>query len=82
MKLYTEEDLKRAIKKAYLGGTTPFSLGQVRNQILEKLTPIELPSDEEIQSAGQEQILYNTSVRDWWILGATWLKDKIQGGNK
>ena len=49
MKLYTENDLKRAIKRAYLGSMTPFSLLQVRTEILENLTPIKLPSDEEIE---------------------------------
>jgi hypothetical protein len=83
MKLYTEEDLKRAIKKAYLGSMTPFSFGQVKNQILEKLTPIELPSDDELGKEGLKQWgnVHSVGVVGW-IDGARWMRNKIQGGNK
>jgi hypothetical protein len=52
-------------------------------ELIEKLTPIELPSDEEIEDNkfplnSPEQELYN----DGWEEGAKWMRDKIQGGNK
>ena len=77
MTLYTETDLKRAIKRAYMGGMTPFSLSQVRAEILEKLTPIELPSDEEIDEESLKSD-FEYTFRN----GAKWMRDKIQGGNK
>ena len=85
MKLYTENDLKRAIKRAYLGSMTPFSLLQVRTEILENLTPIKLPSDEEIEK--ENPFVFGSHVfgtRDLmvWELGAKWMRNKIQGGDK
>ena len=49
MKLYTEEQVKHAIQMARASQnlfTTPFIYD--KHEILEQLTPIELPSDEEI----------------------------------
>jgi hypothetical protein len=49
MKVYTEEQVKHAIKMARASQnlfTTPFIYDKY--EILEQLTPIELPSDEEI----------------------------------
>lgn len=86
MKLYTENDLKRAMKRAYLGGMSPFNLLQVRTEILENLTPIELPNDEEIDE--ESPYVPNDASIDFWahkegfIDGAKWMRNKIQGGNK
>jgi hypothetical protein len=50
MKLYTEEQVKNAIQITVMD--KPFTYAEV----LEKLTPIELPSDEEIEDEAKE----------WW----------------
>ena len=47
-------------------------------ELIEKLTPIELPSDEEIREQGKTQSTFTPS----FIYGAEWMRDKIQGGNK
>jgi hypothetical protein len=77
MKLYTREQMIEAFNY----GKTLEGFDWIGDMI-DSLEALELPSDEEIIAAGQEQILYNISKRNWWILGAVWLKDKIKGGNK
>ena len=75
MKLYTEEQLKEAFNcgRLYLGreGDTNFY------HLIDKLTPIKLPSDEEIEEALSYRIVEQISFRK----GAKWMRDKIQGGN-
>ena len=68
MKLYTEEQVKKAAL---------FSLAEdaTMDKILDLLTPIELPSDEEIESSrgtGTHDF-YN----DGFEHGAKWMRDKI-----
>jgi len=74
VKLYTEEEVVRAIE---------LSDGRSTDEVLAGLTPIELPSDEEINgskfsSNAPIQELYN----DGWEEGAKWMRDKIQGGKQ
>jgi hypothetical protein len=81
MKLYTEEEVIRAIKMArssYNLFTTPFTYDQ--HEVLEQLTPIELPSDEEIE----EEINANVFIENDndFLEGAKWMRDKTYGGNK
>ena len=66
MKLYTEEQVKSLLNKM----DVIYSL--------EDLTPIELPSDEEIREQGKTQSTFAPS----FIYGAEWMRDKIQGDNK
>jgi hypothetical protein len=47
-------------------------------ELIEKLTPIELPSDEEIYEQAKSQSTFAPS----FIYGAEWMRDKIHGGNK
>jgi hypothetical protein len=47
-------------------------------ELIEKLTPIEIPSDEEIY----EQAKGHSTFAPSFIYGAEWMRDKIQGGNK
>ena len=70
MKLYTEEEVVRAIE---------LSDGRSTDEVLEGLTPIELPSDEEI---GKEASVrhYGTNFKHVFASGAKWMRDKIQGG--
>jgi hypothetical protein len=86
MKLYTEEQVKQVIAKF---NTEKFVSAE---ELLEelKLTPIELPSDEEIESRYNKFI--DTEIQlgflkqeqgerlKWYY--KTYFIDKIQGGNK
>lgn len=76
MKLYTEEQVVRAIELSY---------GRSTDEVLAGLTPIELPSDEEIEKMMEVDGMefdefdpYDVS----YLGGATWMRNKIQGGNK
>ena len=80
MKLYTEEQVLQIIgnlNREYF--VTP-------EELLEemKLTPIELPSDEEIDEKAFQVPYDNT--KDFYdlkfIKGAKWMRDKIQGGEQ
>lgn len=80
MKLYTEEQVQQAI-----------DLGKrnvSKNRILESLTPIEVPSDEEINEVAM--VVYGFNARDIkdvleykaFKRGAKYVMNRIQGGNK
>ena len=78
MKLYTEEQVIHAIKMArssYNIFTTPFIYN--KDEVLQELTPIELPSDDYIEDYAND----NTESISF-VNGAQWMRDKIQGGNK
>ena len=70
MKLYTEEELLKAIQlgRNYGGWIT------TEPEILKQLTPIELPSDDEIE----EESCYIAEFR----AGAKWMKEQILNQNK
>ena len=89
MKLYTEEQVRKAMVYAYLSCSTPEEV----ECIFDKLTPIELPSDEDVKKMRKAYIEHvNTTVhkdleRDGYLdvgffKGAKYVIDKIQGGNK
>ena len=73
MKLYTEEQVKFAMQLATFTDDT-------YNQVLEKLTPIEMPSDDEI---GKD---IGSGMHDFYkggfIEGAKWMKEQILNQNK
>jgi hypothetical protein len=76
MKLYTEEEVIRAIE---------LSDSRSADEVLAGITPIELPSDEEIGKLRDEHIPIDEenmwSERFYFTIGAKWMRDKIQGGN-
>ena len=84
MKLYTEEQVEIAM--AYVHAYHESDTRLEDEEILKKLTPIELPSDEEIR---EERLLqfpdseYANRANDRlaFYCGAKWMRDKI-GGNK
>jgi hypothetical protein len=86
MKLYTEEQVKHAIQMARASQnlfTTPFIYDKY--EILEQLTPIELPSDEEIEGYIDSIPFYAHCITEYCEGiedGIKWTLDKIQGGNK
>ena len=72
MKLYTEEQVKEMLIKT--DQFTPLHIDHLMNEIIS----IELPSDEEIIDRALE-VGYTNNL---FTLGAKWMRDKIQGGNK
>ena len=73
MKLYTEEQVKQAIRDAY------WCCSKLEVEcVFDKLPPIVLPSDEEIVNKALEIQWSNTLFID----GAKYVIDKIQGCNK
>ena len=82
MKLYTEEEVRKAIELSR--DTHPEGRGYVQkeeydysdDEVVDLLTPIELPSDEEIQKESLKSD-FEYTFRN----GAKWMRNKIQGGN-
>jgi len=82
MKLYTEEQVKEIYFKGVHNGRLHIE-GKCSDEV-ELLIPIELPSDEEIKKMMEldgmefdEFDPYDVS----YLGGATWMRNKIQGGN-
>jgi hypothetical protein len=75
MKLYTEEQVIRAIE---------LSFGRSEDEVLAGLTPIELPSDEEIYQAEPKECSgdFDLGVMNGFRKGAKWMRDKIGGNNE
>ena len=85
MKLYTEEEVKKAIemsRSSYNFFTTPFIYSE--HEVIRQLKSIELPSDEEIYQAEPTECSgdFDLGVMNGFRKGAQWMRDKIQGGNK
>jgi len=80
MKLYTEEQVKMAIQMA---DKYNYLITLEECGILNQLTPIELPSDEEILKNGIKPL---HGLMDEWdkgfLFGAKLMHFLIQGGNK
>lgn len=84
MKLYTEEQVHSAMLLALVrhGIYIPNKHYQ---DLIDLLTPIELPSDEEIYNEAQikkDNIKLLPFDMASFQFGALWLRDKILGGNK
>jgi hypothetical protein len=80
MKLYTEEQVKKAIemsRSSYNFFTTPFIYSE--HEVIQQLKSTETPSDEEIDKADNEK---DRSKHYAFMRGAKWMRDKIKGGNK
>ena len=76
MKLYTEEQVRQAIKMA---DKYHHILDSEESEIISVLESIELPSDEEImKEASKTGILASYKA---FLVGAKWMRDKIQEGN-
>ena len=83
MKLYTEADLKKVI--SIYSEEYKTSTDEILKEL--NLTPIELPSDEEIWDRADEiwgrAESEQSDVRHLaFMQSAKWMRDKIQGGNK
>jgi hypothetical protein len=76
MKLYTEEQVMQLTQGAFTAGQNHNTF--IFGEVFKNITPIELPSDEEIIDRALE-VGYTNNL---FTLGAKWMRDKIQGGNK
>jgi hypothetical protein len=87
MKLYTEEQLGQVWNTAHKYAHN-IHKGDYRfmffEDFIQELTPIELPSNEEIEERAYQQWGddLKTSHQKTYAEGAKWMRDKIQGGNK
>jgi hypothetical protein len=81
MKLYTEADLKKVI--SIYSEEYKTSTDEILKEL--NLTPIELPSDEEIKQLNPYPFASSGSNLIWYF-GAkdivNWMRNKIQGGDK
>jgi hypothetical protein len=76
MKLYTEEQVK-----AMLINTDKFTPLHI-DHLMDEITPIELPIDEEIEKEFTANLVTEEIKFDDMIEGAKWMRDKIQGDSK
>ena len=75
-KLYTEQQVRIMLGKARLlnmDDTEMFT----DDYLIEQQTPIELPTDEEIEKVAEKTLSVNFLS---FIEGAKWMRDKIKGG--
>ena len=79
MKLYTENQVKKMLEVCRDSDLYEHIL--TFEDILKTETPIELPSDKEIKDASIKYYV-NKSACFYFEIGAKWMRDKIQGGNK
>ena len=75
-KLYTEYEVRKAI---YLSLSSKKVRMAYEEDIFNSLTPIELPTDEEIDEESKIGGM-DTAQRLCFQLGAKWMRDKINGG--
>lgn len=84
MKLYTEFEVKFAMDIARCQPNLTF------DEVLEQITPIELPSGEEIEepalkwfmTANKHEIIFDLGWMKIFEAGAKWMREQIQGGDK
>jgi len=77
MKLYTEEELLKAMAYAR---SYDANWVMTENEILKLITPIELPSDEQIRTKGWEDADIEDDLA--FYIGAKWMKEQILNQNK
>ena len=77
MKLYTEKELIKAYMDGNIDGFNHLSSLEM---CLKALTPIELPSDEEIRFKSHDFIVHFR--KETFFDGAKWMKEQILNQNK
>ena len=83
MKLYTEEQVRQMLS-IYMANVLLDVDGKMPtvDEILTYRTPIELPSDEEIEESSFKMSGNNVSPSSNFIIGAYWMKEQILNQNK
>lgn len=74
MKLYTEEQVREILKSTHIHTDNDVDM------ILPQFTPIELPSDEEIEYEASDfgkKYRATTYEKSAYVIGAKWMRDKI-----
>ena len=80
MKLYTEEQVRQAfIDGMKFIAVHPLKYEQDANEYIDSITPIELPSDEEIEKVAEKTLSVNLIG---FITGTKWMKEQILNQNK
>ena len=87
MKLYTEEQVKDAFIRGVLKGMSGSTLStyELFEMYISELTPIELPSDEEIEEYIESTPYYGTCTyefKEGIQDGIKWMKEQILNQNK
>lgn len=92
MKLYTEEQVKQllfdlgdVLFNNCQNGIKEDEPKKYYERLLNDINPIELPSDEEIETEASDfgkKYRATTYEKSAYVIGAKWMRDKIQGGNK
>jgi hypothetical protein len=78
MKLYTEEQVKEAYLEGWNDGQND-NIGYI-DRVINSLTPIELPSDEQIKERAEEGA--DITGAESYERGAKWMKEQILNQNK
>ena len=79
MKLYTEEQVRQAYNLGFVDGYDVEE--KCENSAMSLLTPIELPSDEEIEEYAEANC-YDAFHEEGLEKGAKWMKEQILNQNK
>ena len=88
MKLYTEEQVRQAVKSGFkLAMETDGGLKEGQEECINSFTPIELPSDEDIEERAESycKFIFSTGMlhgasnhtRQGYIQSAKWMKEQI-----
>ena len=77
MKLYTEEQVTELTTAAYYAGQNHNTF--IFGNKFESITPIELPSDEEIENCIGDGM--HNYYKGGFEEGAKWMRDKLTSGN-
>lgn len=81
MKLYTEKQIRKAIAMGFdWCHNKQIPNDWMVDNFIKDLTPIEPPSDAEIEDKINHDIHIESDAD--FFNGAKWMRDKIQGGNK
>jgi len=82
MKLYTEEQVREALKAGFRFNGNRWRINDYTELFINALTPIELPSDEEIGKGRDENIPIDEknmwSERFYFNVGAKWVIEQIK----
>ena len=82
MKLYTEEQVNTMLSRARLHNQDDTEMF-TNEYLIAYETPIELPSDEEIEEKSYKLFHQNDNIgKGTWIYGAIWMKEQILNQNK
>lgn len=89
MKLYTEEHLKKAINRGYSSAMLEdYTIKEITDNFLNTLTPIELPSDEEVSKVativygGEDTAIHDILQYKAFKRGAKYVINKLKEDNR